>query len=266
MTDGTARLVVSRGGANAYAVVGWKILVDGQVVGVMRRGERSISVDVEPGSHSVRLGGANTYTLPRRVELAAGEEVRLRVPLLGGRMVLDLNDVDVDGADDALPAARTPPNLQSAPSAQDITDRVVHEVTRRESPVGEPEARTIDNSLGRSAIVRTFTVTREWTRTCTVQKERATTVSGGLTLPLAALKAEADLALREHYASTTTERQSFQDSVVVTVAPGVRSQVFFAWREIRQQGYVDLVYPEGTTRVPYELVTGITFDQQQIDE
>jgi hypothetical protein len=64
----------------------------------------------------------------------------------------------------------------------------------------------------------------------------------------------------------TERRETFEEEVTLNVAPRTRCRVIFSWKEIRQKGVVQLASGGFQARIPYEVVAGITFDQQQIDD
>lgn len=156
------------------------------------------------------------------------------------------------------------PKLQ----VEDTISRVVVETDRYEFPVGD-EVRTIDNSQGTSPIVRTFRLSREWTKSYTLGSEQSITVtkSVGYTSKLGEIRQQAGRTITQHYSTSGEERRAFEDTVTVTVAPRTCSEIAFAWKEIRQRGYVEQTGAATsiTSRVPFELVLGLTYDPRQID-
>jgi hypothetical protein len=115
--------------------------------------------------------------------------------------------------------------------------------------------------------MRVVRLTREWARTCTVDVEHITTVhaSAGLGIHVLDLKAEAERTLGKTYTATTEERETFAEEVTLNIAPHTKSTIVFSWKEIRQKGVVQVVESGLEVRIPYEVVVGVTFDQQQID-
>jgi hypothetical protein len=153
-----------------------------------------------------------------------------------------------------------------ADEASNVSYRVL-DGDRYEVNLGRPEARVIDNSGGTSSVVRTFRLSREWTRTLTTDTETALKATAGLTIPLVRVKAEIEGALRQHFSHAFQERQSFEDTVVVTVAAHTKTTVLFSWKEIRQTGTVRMSKDgHQLLDVPFESVVGLSFDQKQIDQ
>lgn len=97
---------------------------------------------------------------------------------------------------------------------------------------------------------------------------RATTTlgSGGINLHVVDLKVAAQRTLSTTYSEGARERETFEEQVTLNVAPRTRCTVVFSWKEIRQRGVVRLTSGGSQVRIPYEVVVGITFDQQQIDD
>lgn len=110
-------------------------------------------------------------------------------------------------------------------------------------------------------------LTREWTRTSAVDLEHATATRGsaGIGIRILDLKAAAERTLSKTYSLSTGERETFEEEATLNVAPHTRRKVIFSWKEIRQKGVVQLVSGDSHVRIPYEVVVGVTFDQQQID-
>jgi hypothetical protein len=143
---------------------------------------------------------------------------------------------------------------------------MVIEGPRYEVQLGD-ETRTIDNTKSGSFTMRVVRLTREWARTCTVDVEHVATVhaSAGLGIHVLDLKAEAERTLSKTYSTTAEERDTFAEEVTLNIAPHTKSTIVFSWKEIRQKGVVQVVEAGFEVRIPYEVVVGVTFDQQQID-
>ena len=125
----------------------------------------------------------------------------------------------------------------------------------------------MDNSKSGSPTTREVRLTREWTKTFVVDVEHITTVHGSadFSIRVLELKVEAERTLSKAYSTTTTERETFEEKVTVNVAPYTKSEIVFSWKEIRQKGSVQVVGAGFESQIPYEVVVGLTFDQQQTD-
>jgi len=240
-------IVIQRERRFVGSAMTWKIMVDGKAEAEIHNGQ-TISIEVGVGEHLVYLRaatamnpGPNSNRLKLRID--AGHEIRLTC------------------------IARPSP-LRPKLQVGDAISGVVVETDRYEFPVGD-EVRTIDNSQGTSPIVRTFRLSREWSKSYTLGSDQSITVttSVGYTPKLAEIRMQAGRTIGQHYSTSSEERRAFEDTVTVTVAPRTRSEITFAWKEIRQRGYVEQT--EGatsiTSRVPFELVLGLTYDPRQID-
>jgi hypothetical protein len=96
--------------------------------------------------------------------------------------------------------------------------------------------------------------------------ERAMTVTGSVAVSaFAALKAEAERTLTKHYSASVEDRRSFEEEVTLTIGAGIRSEIVFSWKEIRQGGTLVLRSDETAVEIPFEVVVGVTFDQRQVD-
>lgn len=236
-----ARIVIWRKPTLYHSVYTWNVIIDDKEEGKINRNQK-ISIAVNSGEHHIYIRGRNTKDSVRvTVPIDVGQEVSMTC-WAGPRRI----NLQVD----------------AAPS------RKVVETDQYEIPIGSREVRTIDNLQGVSPIVRTFHLSREWTRSFTMDWGRSVTEveSVGLETKAASFKMQATQTIEQHYSTSGGNRRSFEDTVVITVAPRTRSEVIFAWKEIRQRGYVEEL--DGTTvllKVPFELVVGLTFDQQQID-
>ena len=114
--------------------------------------------------------------------------------------------------------------------------------------------------------MRTFKLSRTWSRTLTTDMETALKATAGLSIPWLRVKAEIDGALTQHLSRSVQEQQSFEDTVVVTAAARTKTTVFFTWKEIRQRGTVSVIADGTSAAVPFEGVVGLSFDQRQVDE
>jgi hypothetical protein len=129
------------------------------------------------------------------------------------------------------------------------------------------ETRTVDNSKSSSQTSRVVWLTREWARTYTVDTEHNMTVRGsaGLSVHILDLKTEAERLVKNAYSVSTEERETFEEEVTLTVTKGTKSEITFFWKEIRHRGDVQISGAGFEAQIPYEIVVGLTFDQQQVD-
>jgi len=286
----SAQVVVNRQSALTNALLSWTVWIDGQKAGTVANGA-SLTVDVMPGRHTIMIAVPLSY---RSEPFAFDVEPGARIDLVTRPSATGRPKIWREGTAPARsglaellgrttePAswrramdrlAKSPGNspVPSRPATTGprpptmITSKVV-EGSRFEVALGD-ETRTIDNSKSGSSTTRVVRLSREWSRTCTVDVEHATTGHGsaGLGLHLLDLKVEAERTLRTTYSTSSEERETFEEEVTLNIGPRTRSEIVFSWKEIRQKGVIQLTGEGLEVRFPYEAVVGLTFDQQQID-
>ena len=262
MPGGVAQILIERPNNWQGMLLAWNVNIDGQNVGKVRNGTTA-SFDVEPGSHIIRVNavtsrpGKEAHT----VTVGDGEVVQLRGSINSmNRVRLERVDPRPLGSTSVDTSQDRPP-----PSAQPSSARVV-EVSRSEVPIGE-EFLQIDNSRSSSPSVRVKRLTKEWTRSYSVEVDKSSTLSGsgGLAFHVVELKAQAEQAVSHKYSAQAEERQTYEDEVTITVAAKTNSQIVFSWKEIHQNGYVVFGEEEGAPQVPFDIIMGVTFDQRQVD-
>jgi hypothetical protein len=277
--DGSsAQVVIYRERAWTAAAYNWTVWLDGRQAGTLALGG-SLTLEALPGLHEIAISFPSLPMLPRksepfrfnaqpgdRIDLLAQVSALTGKPRIGPRGgppgQLRLPDRLRQASAAQFPVPSGPP--APAPAAP-VTSTVL-EGSRFQVPLGD-DTRTIDNSKSSSATVRVVRLTREWARTCSVDVERNMTVRGsaGLGIRVLDLKAEAERALNRTYSSTSEERETFAEEVTLNVAAHMKSQITFFWKEIRQKGVVQISGAGFEAQVPYEVVVGLTFDQQQVD-
>lgn len=299
------QVVITRESAFSGALVVWTAWIDGQEVGTVGSGG-SLTVAVAPGRHTIMVGATIPFPIHSepfvfdaepgaRIDLATKPSAlgRPRIWRPGaapsgsnltslldrapgwGRRAMEWGRANYGGnspvpSGQAAPApwpsapAPPPPAPASRPPSQ-IASKVI-EGSRYEVDMGD-ETRTVDNTKSGQPTQRVVRLSREWSRTCTVDVEHATTAHGsaGLGMHVLDLKLEAERTLRKTYSTTSEVRETFEEEVTLNIGAGTRSQIVFSWKEIRQTGVVQLEGDGLDVRIPYEAVVGLTFDQQQID-
>jgi hypothetical protein len=297
----SAQVVINRQRAFSGSLVNWTAWIDGQKAGTVANGG-TLTVDIAPGRHTIMVGPAGIPWSPRSEPLAFNAGPGARVDLVAkpsatGRPKIwdpgtapsrsgltELLDRAVGSSTwrramewlpnpqgsspvPTEPAMAAPgPQATAAPGpAATITGKVI-EGSRYEVAMGD-ETRTVDNSKSNSLTTRVVRLSREWSRTCSVDVEHATTAHGsaGLGIHVLDLKVEAERTLSKTYSTSSEERETFEEEVTLNIGAHTRSEIVFSWKEIRQKGVVQLVGEGLDVRIPYEAVVGLTFDQQQID-
>ena len=147
------------------------------------------------------------------------------------------------------------------------------ETYRSEEILGK-EKRLIDNSRSTSKTTRRFTVSREWSKSYTIQYEN-TQVNGtelnlGLKLPeieLANLKVASQETLNKQYSITEETTENYTEEVEVEVPGSKKLKIIFTWKRILQHGIIKFQDQNNQVfDVPFQVAVGVTFDQTQIDE
>ena len=154
-----------------------------------------------------------------------------------------------------------------AKSREDIASRI-NETHVTDEPLGD-EDRNIDNSNSSSTLRRSFTISREWTRSYTLSQEKvigsSTEFAAGLT-ESASFKARAEDTLKNKYILSEEAKQVYKEEVVVEVLPRTKTRLRFHWKRLWQHGVVTL-YSDGqvVAELPFQVIIGLTFDQTQSD-
>jgi hypothetical protein len=288
---GSAQVVIMRERAWSGSLLPWTVWLDGDNVGTVSVGG-SLTVLASPGQHDMvvsiqGLGPFRVKSEPFSFHVEAGDRVDLVTqasPMSGRPKILRQGVADSQphladrleqyaerwekdwspGPPSNVPAPPGP-TAPAPPPQVPVTGNVI-EGSRYEVPMGD-ETRTIDNSKSSSPSTRMVRLTREWSKTCTVDIEHDTTVGGsaGLGIHVLDLKAEAERLVKNTYSITSQEQETFEEEVTLTVAKCTKSEITFFWKEIRQKGVVQISGTDFEAKIPYEIVVGVTFDQQQVD-
>ena len=144
----------------------------------------------------------------------------------------------------------------------------IRKAGRTEQPIGS-DSKVLDNSRSDGSLKRSLEVTREWSYQYSVDHEQARKVVDTKTLqikdgPSKTLSIEN--ALRQKYSYSENARQTYKENVEVDVPARRKITIYFHWKNILETGVIVLTnqYTE-TVDVPYSIVTGVTFDQENID-
>lgn len=205
MSEANGLIVVQRKDTYVCSARTWKIMIDGKEEGRIRNGQ-SISLMVPAGEHLVHVDPGPDMINSKRLEvrIKAGQEIEMT-------------------------CGPTSANLGAKLQVGDAITRTVVETDRYEVPMGD-EIRTIDNLQGFSPIVRTFHLSREWTKSYTVGSEQSITVtqSSAFVSKLAELGMQAGRTISQHYSATGQERRTFEHTLTITAAPRTHSEITFA--------------------------------------
>lgn len=142
------------------------------------------------------------------------------------------------------------------------------ETERSEEFFGE-DRRVIDNSKSSATPTRSFSFGKEWSRTFTIEVEKAKADGGEVTLgskDVAALKLSSEEKLRRTYSVSEDTKQTSSEDVSCQVPAHCKLTVVVRWKRIWQHGFVLLTRNDQTLHIPFRVAVGVTFDQQLIEE
>jgi hypothetical protein len=157
-----------------------------------------------------------------------------------------------------------------AAAVQPATTEVIEiiETARSEEFFGE-DRRVIDNSRNSGTPTRSFSFTKEWSKTFHVEVERAKT--GGTELNLGAkdtvaLRLSSEEKLRRTYSVSADTKETSTEEVSCQVPAYRKLTVVVRWKRIWQHGIMVGTRDGVPLHVPFRVAVGVTFDQQQIEE
>ena len=142
------------------------------------------------------------------------------------------------------------------------------ETDRGEEFLGE-DRRVIDNTRSSSPLTRNFTFSKEWSKSCQVELERAKASGKELNFgakEAAALKLSSEEKLRQTYAITLGSKETATEEVNCTVSGHQKLTVVVLWKRILQHGFIQATQSGLPLRIPFQIAVGMTFNQQQIEE
>ncbi|MBD2358738.1 hypothetical protein H6G41_29785 [Tolypothrix sp. FACHB-123] len=146
--------------------------------------------------------------------------------------------------------------------------------THRSEEILGIDQRIIDNSKSTSKTTRKFTVSKEWSKSYSIQYEN-TQVNGtelnlGVKLPeieIANIKLTSQETLKSQYSISEGKKETYTEEVQVEVSGYKKLKVFFTWKRIWQHGVIKFRHQDNTEfDVPFQVAVEVTFDQSQIDE
>jgi hypothetical protein len=145
----------------------------------------------------------------------------------------------------------------------------VVETERSEEVIGD-DRRLIDNLKSSTKVTRKFALTKEWSRTYSIEYEKSHTDRNELNIAIpdiGGLRASAEHGLRKKYAMSEEAKETYVEEIESEVPAFTKLSLVFRWKRIWQHGVVQLKTSKGDEiRVPYKIVVGVTFDQFQTDE
>lgn len=152
------------------------------------------------------------------------------------------------------------------PPAAEVAEVV--ETERGEEFFGE-DRRVIDNSRSSATPTRSFSFSKEWSRTFQVEVERAKGDGAELTLgakDTAALRLSSEEKLRRTYSISQDTKETSTEDVSCQVPAHRKLTIVVRWKRIWQHGFVVVSQNGVPLRIPFRVAVGMTFDQEQIEE
>ena len=143
------------------------------------------------------------------------------------------------------------------------------ETERSEESFGT-DKRVVDNSKSSVKVTRRFSVQKEWSRTYSIEYERAT--SGGLGISgdvkkVLGFNAAIDLSVREKFCASDQIKEVYSEEIGVEVPALTKLAVLLHWKKVWQHGFVVCRgLNDEELKVPFRAVAGVTFDQTEVDE
>ena len=145
----------------------------------------------------------------------------------------------------------------------------IEETDRQEETLGS-DSRLVDNSKSTATVRRKFAVSKEWSRTYTVECEKATVTGGGFDVGLTqnlSLKSNCEETIRRHFSISEDLKETYSEEVEIEVPAATKLRIVFQWKKIVQCGFIRVQKPDnGVSMVPFRVAVGVTFDQTQVAE
>jgi hypothetical protein len=129
---------------------------------------------------------------------------------------------------------------------------------------------TLNNLKGTSELEHKKVITRRWSQSYVVEKEK-TSQSGHKAeiaiAEVATLSASAEAAIREKYALNETVEQVYSDEIPIKVPPHTKRQFTFVHKRLWQYGFIKYRSKDGLdAQIPFKVAVGANFDLVVSDE
>jgi hypothetical protein len=150
-----------------------------------------------------------------------------------------------------------------------LSKPTILETERVEEGIGS-DARIIDNSRSAVTLTRTFSISKEWSKSFSIEYEKATSFNGGVTVGLdemSSLTAGFEQSVRERFSISREAKEIYSEEIQIQVPASKKLSVIFDWKKVWQLGFLQFYdLNKRELKVPFRVVVGITFDQRQIDD
>ncbi len=139
----------------------------------------------------------------------------------------------------------------------------ISEINTTYQQVGTEE-RIIDNLKSNGLVKRRLTITREWKKIISIDREANSYYKGKIGLPYGLIEGDISKSLTEKYGSSLEETKSFSEEIELEIAAHSKIILTITWKLIWQNGEIE-VFSDSNEKIviPYKIVKGITFDQMQ---
>jgi hypothetical protein len=204
----------------------------------------------------------NGIIIPRDVNLKAMDRSALaQCPRCKQKWAVFVNNMpEAPSLSPTIPTlqAATVPNFRAEVARFEIleTDRMEEHIAS--------ERRIIDNSHGMGTITRTMTASKEWTKTVTVDLEKAISTTGeaGFKAFIFDLKANIDASLKQHYSLSESTKHTYTDETSVALGPHEKNTFCLKWKRIWQNGMMRCLDRNNNEigTIPFRVVIGLTYD------
>ena len=142
------------------------------------------------------------------------------------------------------------------------------ETNRTEEFYGE-DRRIIDNSRSSATPTRSFSFSKEWSRTFDIGLEKATADGTALTIgekDVAALRLSSETKLRQTYSVSDNTKETSSEEVSCEIPARCKLTVVVRWKRIWQEGFIIWAKGGSSVNIPFRVAVGVTFDQELIQE
>lgn len=140
---------------------------------------------------------------------------------------------------------------------------------RFEESIGYEE-RNVDNSRSSVNSTRRFTVSREWKKTYTIDYEHSEYIDGEIGIGINSilnLKLLAEQTISSKYSLSKEEKHFYEEEIIIEIPKKTKVKILIYWKRIWQKNLILFNDKENRIiQIPFKFVTGLTFDQSQIDE
>lgn len=136
------------------------------------------------------------------------------------------------------------------------------EMHRSDEPIGTENLR-IDNTSSVARLTRTMRITREWSRTVSLDlgSNHGSSADTRVGPAWLALRTTIEQSLSRTYAISENRREEFAEEFSIEVEPGAAVTIVLHWKRLWQHGVVHVLFHGRQVEVPFRVAVGITFDQ-----